>query len=647
MKRIVLLSFITLYLNCGAQNLHNLQEVEQHIHTIEQDSAKLRKFYNQIRTSNLNKDSLILLMEMLYDVSKKNQFTTLFPNVARNLGSEFTNNGSYSKAISYLFIAEKYYKQEKEYNDLCGVYNVLGNAYLGLNQQEEQKKYFKLCYDLGLKHNFKNHQAFGAAGIANYYASLKNYKKSTDWNKKALVLFTEVNYPYAKIIISVNMATNYRMMNETAMAMNLLDSIHTEVEEVNFNYASYLFYKEKGDLYVKLNKFQPAIDNYLLALEAIQKDNAIHNLSEVYKSLSDVYSKRGKYEESLNYLNLHLQYKDSVFNEESSKQLIEVTSKYETEQKDDQIKILNQENALNKLELDRKKITIYAFIGGGILLGIMLIFFIKSNHQKNKTNRLLAEQKVIIEEKQKEILDSINYAKRIQFTLLASDNLLSMQLGDHFVYFEPKDIVSGDFYWGITKGTKSYLAVCDCTGHGVPGAFMSLLNINFLSEAITEKNIEEPGKIFDFVRTRLIENLSNDGGQDGMDGILLCIDSSTNEMTYAAANNAPICIQNGVLKTFDSDRMPVGMGVKNEAFRTFNLDAKKGDYVYLYTDGFADQFGGPKGKKFMHNQLKNELLAIHEMPFHDQRHHLKKKLLDWKGALEQVDDICIIGLKLS
>lgn len=259
---------------------------------------------------------------------------------------------------------------------------------------------------------------------------------------------------------------------------------------------------------------------------------------------------------------------------------------------------------------------------------------------------LAEHQKNLVEEKQKEILDSINYAKRIQYTLLAHSDFLKENISDHFVFFNPKDIVSGDFYWAAKKGGKFYLAVCDSTGHGVPGAFMSLLNISFLNEAITEKGLEQPNHVFDFVRQRLIDNISKEGQKDGFDGILVCFDSIDHKITYASANNAPILIQNGLLVELPSDRMPVGKGERIERFKLFDIPYKKGDTLYLYTDGYPDQFGGPRGKKYMYKRLNEKLQSISNKDLKDQMKELKHDFDHWKGDLEQVDDVCIVGIKL-
>ncbi|MFN5183660.1 MAG: SpoIIE family protein phosphatase [Bacteroidota bacterium] len=319
---------------------------------------------------------------------------------------------------------------------------------------------------------------------------------------------------------------------------------------------------------------------------------------------------------------------------------------------------LNQINELKNLELQKqnklleseKQIKKYFQIGMIAtllflsLLGILFYRNIKGRQIIKKQNEQMTHQYDEIKLKNKEIVDSINYAKRIQFTLLAHNELLKNNLNEHFIYFNPKDIVSGDFYWATLRNNKFYLAVCDSTGHGVPGAFMSLLSIGFLNEAINEKNILKPNQVFDFVRKKLTETISRDGQKDGFDGILLCIDTIDNSLCYAAANNSPVLVSNNNLIELPSDRMPVGVGERNNDFTLNNVPSRKGDIIFLYTDGYADQFGGAKGKKFKYKQLNELLLSNSNLPVEAQKEVLKSTFENWKGNLEQVDDVCICGI---
>nr|MBA3683402.1 SpoIIE family protein phosphatase [Bacteroidota bacterium] len=269
----------------------------------------------------------------------------------------------------------------------------------------------------------------------------------------------------------------------------------------------------------------------------------------------------------------------------------------------------------------------------------------------------VVEQKELIEEKQKEIVDSINYAQRIQKALLASDQLLNTNLKNYFLFFKPKDIVSGDFYWASLLANGNFaLLTADSTGHGVPGAMMSMLNISCINEAINERKYTSPAQILNHARQRIIQSLSQDGslegGKDGMDCSLVIFDLKNKKLNYASANN-PVWIvrkgENGYeLIDLKSDRMPVGKHERdNVPFNEQTIDLKSGDMIYTLTDGFADQFGGAKGKKFKYKPLQDFLITHVNDSLNDQKQGLEKAFQNWRGSLEQVDDVCIIGVRIE
>ena len=270
----------------------------------------------------------------------------------------------------------------------------------------------------------------------------------------------------------------------------------------------------------------------------------------------------------------------------------------------------------------------------------------------NARTKTIVDQKHELEHKNKEIVDSINYAQRIQKSLLASDQLLQKNLKDYFVFFQPKDIVSGDFYWGAELSDKRFaLVTADSTGHGVPGAIMSMLNISCLNEAIEGQKLLQPKDILNYTRYKVIKHLSNDGsqegGKDGMDCSLICFDFLNNKFNYSAANNPIWIIRNNELIELKPDKMPVGKHDRDsESFNQNEIELQKGDVIYTLTDGMPDQFGGPKGKKYMYKQLKELLLSISQLPMVQQKEKLFSEFIKWKSDMEQVDDVLLIGVRV-
>jgi serine phosphatase RsbU (regulator of sigma subunit)/ligand-binding sensor domain-containing protein/ABC-type amino acid transport substrate-binding protein len=254
-----------------------------------------------------------------------------------------------------------------------------------------------------------------------------------------------------------------------------------------------------------------------------------------------------------------------------------------------------------------------------------------------------------IAEQKKEITDSIYYAERIQRSLLPPVFTLESLLPEHFVLFKPRNIVSGDFYWSFEKGDKVYVAAVDCTGHGVPGALMSMLGISFLNEIVIKSGDIEPAEILNQLRDAIIKALKQVGKEgeshDGMDLSMLAFNRNRTRITFAGANNPLYFVRNGVLEEIKGDKMPIGIYEKMVPFTNHTLDLRAGDAYYLFSDGYADQFGGPKAKKFMYSNLKKLFLDSGQKPMQEQGKILDETIVKWQGHLEQVDDIVVIGIR--
>lgn len=398
-------------------------------------------------------------------------------------------------------------------------------------------------------------------------------------------------------------------------------------------------------LYLNLGKITEARKHLFTSLSIAKGSGAKEGLMRNYQLLAACDSAEGNWKSAYRNHQLFISYRDSLDNEETRRKSLQTELTYQFEKKEALAKAEQaKKDAVAAEEKQKEKTIRYAIIGGLLLVLLVLVVVFRSLKVTRKQKLVIEQQKHIVEESRREIVDSINYAKRIQMALLANKELLDANLRSYFLLFNPKDIVSGDFYWATTYENKFYIAVCDSTGHGVPGAFMSLLNIGFLSEAIKEKRITEPHNVLNYVRERLVKSIGNDGQQDGMDAVLLCIEKNSSHITYAAANNEPVLVRNNEVKLLPKDKMPVGKGDRQESFNLYSFYLQEGDAVYLYTDGYADQFGGDKGKKFKYKQLNELLVSIHKETPEQQKKILDNTFSKWKGSLEQVDDVCVIGI---
>jgi len=232
-----------------------------------------------------------------------------------------------------------------------------------------------------------------------------------------------------------------------------------------------------------------------------------------------------------------------------------------------------------------------------------------------------------------------------------------MDSQNFFILYKPKDIVSGDFYYALAHKPSTannemlYICTADCTGHGVPGAFMSMLGVSSLNESIIEKNISQPHEILNDIRNSLIASLNPEGSdeesKDGMDCVLCAYDFENMQLHFSAANNPLWIIRNGELEEYKPDKMPVGKyGDESKSFSLNTINLQKGDVVYTFTDGFADQFGGPKGKKFKYKQLEEKLTEYHKLPMEEQKKALAEVFDNWKGNMEQIDDVLVVGVRI-
>ena len=605
-------------------------------------------YYNE---SNIHDKGLQYYL-LAYSIHNKWNSTGGVAVALNNIGMVYKDQGNLKKAQEYILRSIKYNEQLGNMMEVAAAYDNIGNIYYMQDELELAQQFFRKSLVLSTKENHRKEMAFGLNNIASTYVEQSKYDSALIYFEKSLIIRKELKN-VALTPIYNNMAFMHRRLGHYDRAMEFYKLAITTVKsdkELGLG-ASYLGI---ANILHDTQKNDEAMEYALKAYAIYKESDMMENMANASILLHQLFAAKNDFSNAYFYLKQYITNHDSLVNQENKKAVYKKQLQFEYDKKTfaDSLKTV-EERKVVEARLKQEKTQRFALYGGLALVALFGLFVFnrlkvtqKQKHIIELKEKETQHQKHLVEEKQKEIIDSINYAKRIQSTLLASEQSLSKNLKEHFVLFKPKDIVSGDFYWTTQKDHLFYLAVCDSTGHGVPGAFMSLLNIGFLSEAIKEKNILEPGDIFNYVRRRLVETISNEDQKDGFDGIIICFNQQTKQMSYAAANNNPVLLSNQILTDLPYDKMPVGKGETEESFKTYEINANEGDVMYLFTDGYPDQFGGPKGKKYKYKQLGDLLKSIHPLELAAQKEKLMLEFNNWKGDLEQVDDVCIIGIRV-
>ncbi len=571
------------------------------------------------------------------------------------LGVRHMNQGDYVKASGFLFPALALSDSLGDDEGRLRSLNSIGNLYAHQDQLAAAAPYYEKALALARKTKNRTREGIIVGNLGNIYYMQSQGEpqfldKSLEYYNAALAIAEEYRDTIRQITVLNNMAMLYGDKKMYGEALRVLDRVmgmillqHDSADLV-FAYANY------GRVYRDKEEYDKAIESFTRALNTAQLMNYRDMVAENYRSLAICYELKGDFTTAYRYQVLHTQLGDSLINATNTGIITDLKNKIENERRENEINELKQKNEIADLAGSRQNLYLAISIGGLVALGGFAFLLFNRARVKERANQQLGNQNLIIAQKNKDITDSINYARRIQESLLASENEMTRFLPDFFIFFRPRDIVSGDFWWITKKEEQVFLCVADCTGHGVPGAFMSLLCISFLNEAVTEKGIQRPDEVFNYVRSRIIASLGTEGSSgnsDGMDGVLCRFDPATLRLSFACANNPLWIIRDGQLIEHKGDKMPVGkFHGEIVPFRLQEVQLQKGDTVYLLSDGYADQFGGASGKKFMYRKLKELLLSNAALPMQEQSALLDRTFYGWKGNLEQVDDVLVTGFRV-
>ena len=588
-------------------------------------------------------------------------------NAYNSLGMVFYIQGNYPEALKQHFEALKLRESIGDTKGIAASYGNIGNVY---NDQENYplalKNYFS-CLKIMQSIDNKKGIATTYNNIALVYTEQKKYDEALKNHFEGLKIRQEINDEKGVAGSYNNIGLVYYNQNnyEEALKNYFLSLKIKEVIEDEPGIAG--VYCNIGEIYAKQKQYQEAETYLEKAKKLSQQIGYRENLRQTFKALTELSYAKGNYKEAYENHILFVQYRDSLNNEQTREKTIQNQMTYDFEKKDAIAAAEHKKELENQQELanekSRKQNLLIAFIVTGLgLVLVFTVFIFRSLSLTQKQKKIIELQKdhsehqrLMVEEKQKDIIDSINYAKRIQEALLKEEDHISEHLPEHFILFKPKDIVSGDFYWAFEKKDYWYLAAADCTGHGVPGAFMSMLGIAFLNEISASVEVLSPAQILNLLRDKIVKELGQKGkdgeSKDGMDISLACYHMKTKQLQWSGANNSLYILkanENAVpeLVEVKANKQPIGFHEAMQPFTNHTIALEKGDSIYLFTDGFADQFGGPKGKKFKYSKLKETLISINAQAMDYQKEVLHNEFENWKTNLEQTDDVCVIGVRV-
>lgn len=608
-----------------------------------------------------------------------------------NIGVIHEKQGKYDLALKNHFTALKLREQQNDQGGVAASYNNICQVYMDLNNFRDALRYCQLSLQIKKKLDPASQSvAQSYINLGSIYHSLENFPAALNSYSLGLEISKANKNKRAISNLYNNMANVYNHLHdyEKSIEYNKMSlALKTEMDD-KLGIAS-----SKVNLGVNFLNQKKIIEARIYLNEGLRLNRELGNVSGLemtYHFLSQLDSSSNNYKGAYENYKMHIVYLDSLINEENKKKTLETHLQYQFEKKAaaDSVKTAESKKILT-VQLEQEKTQRFALYGGIALVALFGGFMFNRFRVTQKQKEIIEAQKIevtnqrdliekakeLVDEKQTEILDSINYAKTLQEAILPPLNQLTKVLPQSFILYKPKDIVAGDFYWfhmnESENGKTILLAAADCTGHGVPGAMVSVVCSNALNRSVKEFKLTDPGQILNKTRELVIETFEKSAREvkDGMDISLVSFSEKNSEdgvrlytLKYAGANNPLWVIKRNQetsgnpsqaasaegteLVEIKPDKQPVGAHSHAKNFTTHELELKEGDSLYLFTDGYADQFGGEKGKKLKYRYFQSIVLENSSLAMEESAKILDESFENWKGNLEQVDDVCVIGVRL-
>lgn len=654
--KIILITFALLsQFFCFAQFNNELYDSQlDSILQIQESENKLDGLHNlswEVVYQNISyADSVITIF---INESKKSKNDTQTANAYKIRGVILDETGDWNSSVDSYLQAIDYYKKSKDTLGIAKSEGNIGMVYRKMNQPDEALGYFKSCYVVFKEKNFGRGQLIALSNIGLCYSAKMEKQKALNTFIQAKQLMDSLKFEDSNVY--GNLGNGYLAINNYSEAIKWTEKAIEVLEKKNDNRGLLSWLTNIGIAYYDIGDDKKAITYFERALESISEDKVDQNKLILLDYIAKSYYREGKFKSAAEKFSELDKLRNSLYNQESFDQISEMKEKYESEKKELEISNLNNANSVERLKREKEESKVRYFIWGAIIVGVLFIFVVYSLIQKARDNKRISNrnlkieaQKKDLQEKNDEILASITYAKRIQNAILPRIKIVKSYLADSFILYEPKDIVAGDFYWLESKDDIIFFAAADCTGHGVPGAMVSVVCNNGLNRSVREYGLTDPAAILNKTREIVIGEFekSDEDVKDGMD-IALC-SLKGNVLSYSGAHNPLWIIRNGAkeIETIKADKQPIGKYDNLEDYTTHKTILEKGDTIYIFSDGLVDQFGGEKGKKYKPAQFRNLLLSIQDKDMESQKSLILDNFKHWMGSEhEQIDDVCVIGYR--
>ena len=567
-----------------------------------------------------------------------------------NIGLSFVNKGDCPKALNYYFRALNIFEDNKKDEGRALVLANIGEVFYKLSNHGQAIEYLDQSLSIYQKLGVDKGVARCFTLLAHLHEEKKELEKALGYHRQVLGIGEKLGYRVHAAHAKMDIARIHNLNGNNKDALPYALKALKELEAIEDVEGLIVANVVTGTIYGDMGRYDKAASYLEKALDVSAARGVKNQQQAAWLALSEVYSKSGDHRRALEMYRNYTQLKDSVFSKDNNKQIVEMQTRYETEKKQQEIVILTRDK-------EKEKLLRNASLGGIVLAGGLAFLLFNRYKLKKKANAKLEKAYLNLElknaeiaQKNREMVDSINYAKHIQTAILPNTKTVSSLFPSSLILYMPKDIVSGDFYWIASQGNKRYIAAADCTGHGVPGALMSMVGTTLLNEIVNEKCISSPEEILYNLREGIIRSLKQTAHGESKDGMDIALCTLTgNILEYAGANNPLWIVRKGskTIEEIKADKQPIGIyrGVPTP-FTKHTINLSEGDTLYIFSDGYADQFGGPQGKKFKYKQLQKLILENSSRPMYEQQEALRQTLEDWKGNLEQVDDILVIGIRI-